>query len=268
VVAYGLLFWAINLGFSVATISAGLVARAGFTTLFWIDAGTALACAALIWLRVPETRPVPDGDSPTPTGFRTLLRDHPAMALVAMSTVHASVYFQGITTLPLAMGQAGLSGTVYGWTIALNGIVIVALQPLLVRRLAGFDHSTVLAVAMAVLGCGFGFAALASGPIGFGLSVVVWTLGEIGYAAVINVVFAGLAPVALRGRYLGAAGFAWGLAGITGPLVGTATLDRLGATTLWVGCAVTGLLLCACQLAVAPAIRARSVRQAAEELDS
>jgi MFS family permease len=264
VLAYGMLFWAVNLGFSVATVSAGLVARGGFTTLFWIDAATAVACAALIWLSVPETLPAPDGESPI--GYRTLMRDYLALALVAMSTVHASVWFQGITTLPLTMVRAGLSSAVYGWTIALNGIVIVALQPLLVRRLARFDHSTVLAIGMAVHGCGFGLAALANEPVGFGLSVVVWTLGEIGYAAVINVVFAGLAPVALRGRYLGAAGFAWGLGGITGPLAGTATLHQLGATTLWVGCAVVGLILCGCQLALTTAIRARM--HPAEELDA
>jgi hypothetical protein len=42
VIAYRMLFWAIDIGFSVATISAGLAARHGFTTLFWIDALLAL----------------------------------------------------------------------------------------------------------------------------------------------------------------------------------------------------------------------------------
>ena len=40
--AYGLLFWAINLGFSVSTVSAGVLASFGYGLLFWVNAATSV----------------------------------------------------------------------------------------------------------------------------------------------------------------------------------------------------------------------------------
>ena len=55
--AYGLLYWAINLGFSTAAVLAGLVASRSFTWLFVIDAVTTLFFGGLLFLGVPEYRP-------------------------------------------------------------------------------------------------------------------------------------------------------------------------------------------------------------------
>ena len=41
--AYGLLFWAINLGYSVGMTAGGWLAQAGYLWLFWVDAVTAVA---------------------------------------------------------------------------------------------------------------------------------------------------------------------------------------------------------------------------------
>ena len=53
--AYGLLFWAINLGFSVSTVSAGLLASIGYGLLFWLNAGTSVIAGVVIWAMVPES---------------------------------------------------------------------------------------------------------------------------------------------------------------------------------------------------------------------
>lgn len=55
--AYGLLFWAVNLGFSVAMVLGGTLARSGFLWLFWADAGTCAVVGAIVWRGIPETRP-------------------------------------------------------------------------------------------------------------------------------------------------------------------------------------------------------------------
>ena len=55
--AYGLLFWAVNLGFSVAMVLGGTLARSGFQWLFWADAGTCAVVGVLAWRGLPGGSP-------------------------------------------------------------------------------------------------------------------------------------------------------------------------------------------------------------------
>jgi MFS family permease len=88
---------------------------------------------------------------------------------------------------------------------------------------------------------------------------VVWTIGEIGFAAVIGAVFADLAPVDLRGGYMGLAGsMSFGLGSVIGPLAGTNALEHFGSTTTWLACAALGVVLFLGQLALSPALHARA----------
>ncbi|HEY0691469.1 MAG TPA: MFS transporter [Kribbella sp.] len=256
--AYGLLFWAINLGFSVSTVSAGVLAGVGYGLLFWINAGTSVLAALIIWSIVPETRPVIEEGARRPL-LPVALRDTTLLLMIGLSVVYAAIYFQGYSTLPLAMAADHLPGSTYGSVIALNGVVIVLVQPFVGRRLGELDRPMVLAVSMLLVGIGFGFGAIVHSWWGYGLSVVVWTIGEIGYATMIGAVLADLAPADLRGGYLGLAGsMSWGLGSVIGPLLGTNVLEHAGRAMVWIGCAVLGVGLFAAQLALAPALRARA----------
>jgi MFS family permease len=73
--------------------------------------------------------------------------------------------------------------------------------------------------------------------------------------------FADLAPADLRGGYMAAAATAWGAGSMLGPLLGTAVLGRAGPTMLWLGCALTGIILFAAVHAAAPALRRRTGQQ-------
>ncbi|MEV8376281.1 MFS transporter [Kribbella sp. NPDC056861] len=256
--AYGLLFWAINLGFSVSTVSAGVLASLGYNWLFWINAGTSVAAALVIWSMVPETRPVLD-DGPRRPLLPVALRDTTFLLMILLQVGYATIYFQGYSTLPLAMAGDGLPSSTYGLVIALNGVVIVLVQPFVNRRLAALDRPKLLAASMLVVGVGFGIGAVVDNWWGYALSVVVWTVGEIGFAAVIGAVMADLAPIDLRGGYMGLAGsMSFGLGSVIGPLLGTNTLEHAGPVTVWLGCAALGGLLFAGQLALAPALHARA----------
>jgi MFS family permease len=256
--AYGLLFWAINLGFSVSTVSAGVLASIGYGLLFWINAGTSLVAALVIWRMVPETRPVLD-DGPRRQLLPVALRDTTFLLMILLQVGYATIYFQGYSTLPLVMADDHLKSSTYGLVIALNGIVIVLVQPFVNKRLAAFDRPKLLGSSMLIVGLGFGLGAVAHSWWAYGLSVVVWTIGEIGFAAVIGAVFADLAPVDLRGGYMGLAGsMSFGLGSVIGPLLGTNTLEHAGRTTTWLGCAVLGVILFIGQLALAPALHHRA----------
>lgn len=255
--AFGLLFWAINLGFAVATALGGFLAKHGFHLLFWIDALTCLGFAALIWRGVPETAHGPARRGRGGDGFITVLRDRAMLAYALISLSYLFVYLQAYTTLALAMKRDGLSPAAYGTAIALNGAVIVLVQPLVVRWLTQRDRSRVLAAGMAVVGLGFGLSAVASTPLMYAGTVVIWTLGEIIVASVAQAVVADLAPSHLRGRYQGLYGAAWSVAALIAPLGGTALLAQ-GKLVIWPVCAGLTVLAGAGQLLLGPVIRRRA----------
>ncbi|TDU83514.1 putative MFS family arabinose efflux permease [Kribbella voronezhensis] len=264
--AYGLLFWAINLGFSVSTVSAGVLASVGYSLLFWINAGTSVVAALVIWRMVPETRPVSSDGSRRPL-LPVALRDTTFLLMILLQVGYATIYFQGYSTLPLAMAGDRLSSSTYGLVIALNGVVIVVVQPFVNRRLATFDRPKLLASSMLIVGLGFGLGAVVHSWWGYALSVVVWTIGEIGFAAVIGAVFADLAPADLRGGYMGLAGsMSFGLGSVIGPLLGTNALEHAGPTATWLACAALGAVIYVGQLALAPALHRRAELNALAEV--
>ncbi|MFJ9850466.1 MDR family MFS transporter [Streptomyces sp. NPDC101150] len=254
--AYGLLLWAVNLGFSVAMVMGGFLASHGFQLIFWLDAGACTAFGVLVWLAIPETRPaVPEASA---GGFRTVLRDRAMLAFAGIIVVYAIVFQQAFATLPLAMKAAALPSSSYGIVMGVNGIVVIAMQPLIGHRLAAFDKSRVLATGFAVAACGNALAATASATAGYALAVAVSTLGEILVFATTASVVADLAPSALRGRYNGLIGMAWGTGFLIAPVVGTRLLAT-GATPLWLSCAALSLVAALGQLSLAPALRRRAV---------
>jgi MFS family permease len=258
--AFGLLFWAANLGFSIATVTAGALAQHGYGLLFWINATASIVAALIVWRRVPETRP----PASTPSGralLPVLLRDRPMIAMAGIYVVYFTLFLQTFTTLPLVMTSDGHSPATYGAVLALNGLAIVFVQPLAVRLLAGRDRSTVLAVSMLLVGVGVGVGTIVHSGAGYAGSVLVWTLGEIGIAVMFGATFADLAPADLRGRYMGVASTTWSIGAVLGPLSGTILLDHAGRTMLGTVCVGTGIALFAVQQALGPAIRCRTLAQ-------
>lgn len=255
--AYGLLFWAINLGFAVATSSAGFLAGRGFGLLFWIDAAGSALAGLIIWRMVPETRPIAKGERPRSL-LRVAGRDRTMLALSAISAGYAVLYMQAYATLPLSMTADGLPASVYGVVIALNGVVIVVVQPLVVGRLGRYDRSRVLTGAYVLVGLGFSGMALVTEPFGYGATVVVWTLGEIGFAAVSFALYADLAPIDLRGGYLGIGALTFSLGAVLGPIGGTYVFEHGGKLGLGLACLVLTAVIAGAQLALRPALVRRT----------
>ncbi|NVI90729.1 MFS transporter [Actinomadura sp. BRA 177] len=254
--AFGLLFWAINLGWAVAMVLGGTLAQQGFLWLFWIDALTCAGFGVLVWRAIPETRSR-DARSAAPGGFGRALRDRVMVGYVLVTLVYTFVLMQGMTTMPLAMKEDGLGPQAYSLAIAANGVLIIIVQPLVNAWLARRDHSLVMVAGFVLVGLGYGLTSLASTVLAYTATILVWTLGEITAASVLQAVVADLAPADLRGRYGGLYGMAWSGGFLLAPLGGTQLLGTGGASALWLTCAGLALAAAAAQLALAPAIRRR-----------
>jgi MFS family permease len=259
--AYALIYWAINLGVAVAGVLGGVLADRSYWLLFTLDALTCVAFAALIARAVPETRPV--SSSGDPGSYRQVLRDGIAVGLFASTLLGSLVYMQQVVTLPLAVRDSGLSASAYGLIYAVNPITVIVAQPFVMRLIDRFRVVPTMVVSELILGAGFGLTAFADSIGVFAVTVLIWTIGEIGFNAVGPALIAEIAPPELRGRYNGLIGVAFGGASLLGPLAGT-WLFGVSQGLLWFCCLVTGALSAGVVLALGPSIgrRQRAIRAA------
>ncbi|MFG3705621.1 MDR family MFS transporter [Micromonospora sp. NPDC047670] len=262
--AFSLNYWAINLGFACAAVLAGLAAEAGYLLLFVVDATTTVITALIIFVKVRETRQAPAAarhkGAGAPAGaLRTILTDRVFLGFVVLNLFSALVFLQHISMLPIAMGEDGLSPATYGSVIALNGVLIVAGQLFVPRLIKGRSRSHVLALASVVMGVGFGLTAFADAAWLYGLTVLIWTVGEMLNSPSNATLIAELSPGELRGRYQGVFSLSWQVAGAVAPVLGGLVREQAGNTQLWLGCAAIGALMAVAHLVSGPARERRAV---------
>ncbi|MFJ6897804.1 MDR family MFS transporter [Streptomyces hokutonensis] len=243
--AFSLNYWAINLGFAISSMAAGFIAEVSYRAGFLLEAGMTAACAVVVFLKLPESRPTvavdDDGKkSVDSVGLGTVLRDGRFMSVVGLSFLVALVFQQGSVGLPVAMGEAGFTPADYGTAIAVNGFLIVALQIPVTRLIEHRDAKRLLVVSSILAGYGFGLTAFAGSVGVFALTVCVWTLGEMINAPTQTGLVVRLSPVQGRGRYQGMYTLSWAVAALVAPLMSGFVIDRFGAEWLWGLCAVVG----------------------------
>ncbi|MFC9187485.1 MDR family MFS transporter [Streptomyces cyaneofuscatus] len=246
--AFSLNYWAINLGFAVSSAGAGFIAEYSYLAGFLGEATMVLACAVVVFLKVPESRPEQAAPVKTAGGKRakdevgliTVLRDGRFMGVVGLSFLVALIFQQGYVGLPVAMGTDGLSSSDFGTAIAVNGVLIVALQIPVTRFIQHRDPRRLLIISSLLAGYGFGLTAFAGSVAVYALTVCVWTLAEIVNAPTQTGLVVQLSPAQGRGRYQGMYTMSWSVAALVAPLMSGFVIDHYGAAWLWGACAVIG----------------------------
>jgi MFS family permease len=258
--AFGLLYWANNLGAAIGLVVGGALASHGYRTLFLADAATTISFALIAWWRIAESRPAERGafggaardvQGAAAGSYRDVLSDREFVAFAVMNLVFLLAFLQFQVALPLDMDHHGHSPAVFGRVLAVNGFLIALVQPWAAPLARRFDPSHVLAAASLLVGAGYGTYALVVSAAGYAAATAVWSVGEILCLPVAGAFVAELSPPHLRGRYQGAFSVSWGLAMLAAPALGGAVLQGFGADALWAGCLVTGLVVAAGHLAFA-----------------
>jgi MFS family permease len=257
--AYGLVYWAVNFALSVGLFLGGLVAERSLSALFLADALSSVAAAAIIFVRVPETRPSHLVHEPAIRGMAKVFSDGPFISFLLLHLAALTVFTQWQLALPIDMAAHGLGPAAYAFLMALNCLGVVLLQPILSPRLHRFDAARLLALSALLFGAGYGVNALGGNLVVHAIGTTLWTVGEVVGFPVASTMVANLAPPALRGRYQGAFSMAWGVAFTISPVAAGEVIQRFGARSLWLLCLVVAFAVAVLHVVTAEPRRKRLV---------
>lgn len=276
--AFGLMYIAINLGFAISPPIGGILATYSFDWLFWGDGATTAIYGVIILLFIVESRPglvrrgfpvIPVEGTDEASGVsehsgkelspakaqvpsyenvsiaeaaRRILADSTFLLFCLSTLLITLVFMQSLSTLQLYMTQCGLSKAWVGSLLAINGAMIFVLQLPLTHLFSRYRRMSVIAAGWAIIGIGTGMTAFADVWWAFAIAIVIWTLGEILQAPLTHSVVNDMAPVALRGRYMGLFNMSFSAALMIGAPVGGIVFSRFGGNALWASCFGTAMV--------------------------
>lgn len=254
---------AVNLGMSLGPSIGGFLAMVDYGWLFLVDGASSLLAAAVLAAAFhAEDRET--GEAKTVAQpVRSPWRDRPFLVMLLLSFVLAMITFQIASTFPLTLRDLyGFQEGRIGLVLAINTVIIVLFEMVLVHRVAGLDPIRLVGIGGFLFGLGMALLPFGTGlGHGFGyvaFTVVVWTIGEmLAFPMSVGAV-ANRAGETNRGLYMGLFTLSFEGAWVFSPILGTWVYQRYGATTLWLGCGVAGLILLAGFYGVSAAISRES----------
>jgi len=243
--AFALIRLAANLGMAIGPAAAGVLAVYGYAWIFVGDALTSWAAAVMLLAMFRADDPGRSDDRRQSRGrVGSPWRDLPFLGFMLLLVVLAMAFFQVWSTVPLYLRSFyGMSERSIGFLLALNALIIVLTEMLLIRAVENRDRMRMVGLG-AFLVCG-GLAILPLGP-GWMVAVVfmvVLTIGEMLSMPITNAIVAERAGAQSVGRYMGVYTLAFSTAFVIGPIAGTAVYQHLRPQTLWLGIGAVGIAL-------------------------
>jgi MFS family permease len=235
--AFAMYRFAINLGWAAGPATAGFLADHSFFFLFLCDAITSVGYGLIALSLLPQGLRPAMRDERFSEAFRVAFRDRRFMLFLGATTLVTMVDFQTGSTFPLWVERSGHSSSTYGLLLSLNGVLIIVLELMITSWIQRFPMQRMISLGYFLSGIGVAMTGLAHSVPALAATVCVWTLGEMIASPASGAYVTHLAPEQYRGRYNGMWVFAWALALIIGPSVGTFVFQH-NPVALWIACAV------------------------------
>src|SRR5215813_8683168 len=240
--AFALNRLAINLGMSVGPAAGGFLATRSFHTLFWVDGATSIAAGLLLRAFPLREREHVDAAAAAPVRL-TAIADPRLRYVILCALPVILVFFQHGGPMSVWMVQGlGFSTSDFGFLFTVNTVLIVFLEVRLNALTSHWRPGRALSIGAALVALGFGALAVSTPYWAIVATVVVWTFGEMIFFPASAAYVSDLAPRNRRGEYMGFYSMTFGLGFALGPWIGLATYQSHGATTLWIGSLVAGLV--------------------------
>jgi MFS family permease len=251
--AFTLVRLAINLGMSLGPALGGFLAMSSFRLLFFVDGGTTLVACLVLALAPwrtrsdgPESMPETIDETAVQHTSRAAHADARLLVFLFAGMIVSCVFFQQMAAMPLYLVRdLGFTEATYGLLSAINTVIIVLCEVPISSLTSHWPHRVGLVLGSTLFAVGFGALAFVDDIWSAVGSIVVWTFGEMLLMPAMSAFVADIAPPDRRGEYMGLYTMAFSISFTIAPGLGTEVLDRFGASAVWIGCLVTGLVAAA-----------------------
>jgi predicted MFS family arabinose efflux permease len=228
---------AINLGWSFGGAMGGFIASIDYHLLFFVDGFTNILAALILIKLLPAVKKakinLKEHDKPV---LASAYRDKLYLAFIILSTLFASCFFQLFTLQPVFFkSEWNLSEQFIGGLMAMNGLLIVGVEMLLISRIDG-KRPPLFFVGIGILITGFAFSLLNILPVmalTAVISILFISLGEMFSMPFMNTFWTSRSNSNNRGEYAALYTISWSIAQIIGPIYGALLIKHGGYSLLW-----------------------------------
>jgi MFS family permease len=223
-----------NLGVVGGPVLGGLLLLLSWNVLFLGVSLLSAAVFAFAWRTLPHRGAYAPDTKPARGSFAVIRRDR-VFGLFLLSTALAYiVYVAYETLLPISLVDThGLAPSTWGFLVILNPLMVTLFQLRLTRWTARIPPLPKLAAAIMLMGLPF-LVLSVSAAVPVVLAVIfVFVVGEMLWVPTSQAVAAGLAPLDLRGAYLGAFSSMGAVGFALAPFTGLLIRDAGGDTAMW-----------------------------------
>jgi len=233
--SYSLNRLAINLGFSIGPAVGGLLA---FQYLFWADGITCMLAALLLRVALPPviTANKREGDAKAKQNSSSVWKDEVYLRFTFFIFLSALCFLQMFSLLPVFFKeQLHLSKPVVGLVLALNGLIIVVVEMVLVFKLEG-KRSPVQYISTGAFLIGLSFLVLNLSLDGLTvalLAMIILTAGEMLMFPFVNTFWVSRSNEYNRGQYAALFTMSFALGQVLAPTFGSQIVQHSGYSVLW-----------------------------------
>ena len=248
VTVFAMLRFCINLGWCLGPATGGWLASHSFIWLFRLDAITCVAFGLLAWKWLPRSEKVHvamKSITDIPRGlvdqFRINMKHPGFRRLIFANVLVAFCFIQWISTLGIAMEQAGLPASFYGIVLGLNGVMIVLMEIPLSTWTRRHNPVWVMSCGYALIGLSACLLALPKSMPLFLIGMAVFTIGEMISLPVCMAYVSKISEPSQRGRFMGMNGVSWSFSFAVGPSIGIMVCNQF-PNGFWADVGILGLL--------------------------
>lgn len=248
VTVFAMLRFCINLGWCLGPATGGWLASHSFIWLFRLDAITCVAFGLLAWKWLPQSEKIHvamNGIADIPRGlvdqFRITMRHSGFRRLIVANVLVAFCFIQWISTLGIAMEQAGLPASYYGIVLGLNGVMIVLMEIPLSTWTRKHNPAHMVSCGYALIGMSACLLALPKSMPLFLIGMAIFTIGEMISLPVCMAYVSNMCEPSQRGRFMGMNGVSWSFSFAVGPSIGILMCNQF-PNGFWVAVGILGLM--------------------------
>lgn len=235
--SYSLNRLAVNLGWAVGASLGGFIAARSYELLFWVDGFTNILAAFIMLIAFKPSLNFHKKEQKEVEVKQSAYKDKTYLWFIVLITLFAMCFFQLFTTIPkFYRDDLHLSEEFIGFIMALNGLLIVAMEMIVIYKIEG-KRNNLIYMAFGTVICALSYISLlipADPKWVCVLMIILITAGEIIAMPFMNTFMVNRSNENNRGQYAALFTMAWGIGQTVGPYLCSLLVEHSNFSVMFI----------------------------------